>query len=102
MRVLVLCLVLLAVGSANEVDAQSEVVFGAPERLLTNGRTFSDIKYPSPVLYDVDGDRRRELVVGDLRGNLWFCNPDGSGPDTAWGLKEVSLSKGQVLKFSNW
>ncbi|MBX3472993.1 MAG: hypothetical protein KF754_01255 [Planctomycetes bacterium] len=58
-----------------------------------------DRLYPSPALYDVDGDGVKDLVVGDLFGNLTWCKggKDGWGADQA-----LNGADGKPLKFNNW
>ena len=58
--------------------------FDLPEPITAAGETFEKIIYPTPVLHDVDGDERRELIVGDLMGNVWVHEADGAASGTTW------------------
>ena len=67
----------------------------AGDKFLGEGRY-----YPSPVMHDIDGDKRPDLVIGDLMGRVTFA------PGTAHAAfgAEVKLKSrsGDDLKFSNW
>lgn len=55
--------------------------------------------YPSPALHDLDGDGIKDLVIGDLFGNLTWCKggKEGFGEE-----KQLMAQDGKPLKFSNW
>jgi len=55
--------------------------------------------YPSPVLHDLDGDGKQELLVADLFGNVTYSTRTGDG----WGEEKVlKAADGKPLKFHNW
>ncbi|MBE7491056.1 MAG: hypothetical protein HS108_04780 [Planctomycetes bacterium] len=63
---------------------------------VLNGR---ERYYPSPALHDVDGDGVKDLVIGDLFGNLTWCR----GGKDGWGEeKTLNGADGKPLKFNNW
>ena len=80
-----------------------DAAFEAPVELTAGDKTFSDILYPTPVLYDVNGDGQRELVVGDLIGYLHVAERLSPADPLAWGAaKKMTATDGKELKFSNW
>ena len=80
--------------------------FAAPERLLADGRPINaeeGMLYPSPVLFDVDGDGQDELVCGDLWGHLWVHESAAEAGEPAWLAPEkLKSADGEVLKVPNW
>lgn len=76
----------------------------APARRISAQDAFagSERLFPSPVLFDVDGDGHRDLVVADLRGSLTVAPGLAEAPGRFG--KEVPLEKsdGNQLDFSNW
>ena len=77
--------------------------FAAPRKLLAgdayagHGRLF-----PSPVLYDVDGDERADLVIGDLIGKVTWARASPSEPGIFEKEQAFLMRDGEPLKFSNW
>ncbi|MCC6465936.1 MAG: hypothetical protein IT463_11405 [Planctomycetes bacterium] len=88
--------------AATPLAAQS---FEAPTRIKA-GEKFAghelggrDRLYPSPALHDLDGDGKREIVIGDLFGGLTYLSPTKDG----WGEEKVlNGADGKPLKFNNW
>lgn len=78
--------------------------FSPPVRLLAGG-VFAGAsrQYPSPVVQDVNGDGRADLVLGDLTGRISVSlrlGGDGApsfGPETP-----ILTSDGEELAFRNW
>lgn len=75
--------------------------FAAPVRLkageafLGQGRLF-----PSPVYHDLNGDRRTDIVVGDLAGRLTVAHRTGAA---AFGKEEKVLgADGKQVDLQNW
>ncbi len=82
--------------------------FEAPFRLMVGDSPLNVAAkqmYPSPAMFDVDGDGRVELVVGDIFGSLnVYQNESKSGAgDPVWS-KHVGLktADGAKIKVSNW
>lgn len=58
--------------------------------------------YPSPVLHDMNGDGRADLVIGDLRGHLTVSLRQ-PGDALIWAAETKLLaSDGELLDFHNW
>ncbi|MDP7033286.1 MAG: hypothetical protein QF752_02210 [Planctomycetota bacterium] len=77
--------------------------FGAPEELTANGKPIRGISYPSPTLHDIDGDSRRELLIGDLRGYIHVSQPNKDSSDLKWSERQkLNAADGKPLKLNNW
>jgi len=87
-------------GWADDETRGSEPSFAAPVRIMAGGKFLGEGRlYPSPVLHDINGDGKPDVVVGDLRGIVTVA------PRTADSLgAEVPLKnkQGEQLKFYNW
>jgi hypothetical protein len=97
MRLVALPLVLLATATAvaQSPSFASPVRLKAGDAFLGQGRLF-----PSPVYHDLDGDRRADLVVGDLRGHLTVAS---RGEGATFGKEEKVLgADGKILDLQNW
>lgn len=97
-------LVSLALALPPLTPPQEAARFAAPVLLTEAGAPLGrGLLYPSPALFDVDGDGAAELVLGDLIGNVWK-HERSEGEDTlAWSKRErVQASDGKDLKFNNW
>jgi hypothetical protein len=93
---------MLVLQAAAAVPALDVAQFEAPVRLLADGRALNEIEqtlYPSPVLFDFDGDGARELVVGDLFGRIWIYESRG---DVAWSAPRNPQVAGAELRLPNW
>ena len=100
-------LLLLAGGDAESkpiVPVADEGKFAKPVMLMTGDKPAGrGLLYPSPALFDVDGDGSKDLVMGDLRGFLHVANRAPGAGDHGW--SETTLLKdkeGKDIKFSNW
>ena len=59
--------------------------------------------YPSPALFDLDGDGVLEMIVGDLFGNLMVSKRVPGDDRLAWTRAEpMEGADGKPLKFNNW
>jgi hypothetical protein len=59
--------------------------------------------FPSPVLFDLDGDGRAEMVVGDLVGKLLVSRRASGDDPLAWTVAEpLRGADGNPLVFHNW
>ena len=91
--------------TAPVMAADARPAFAAPVRLLAAGQPVNlveEMPYPSPVLFDVDHDGRRELVCGDLWGYLWVYEDVGEAGDVEWGAAKKLQVDGEDLKVPNW
>ena len=99
-----IALVLFATTSwAQTTEQSSSTRFEAPVELTANGKPMRGISYPSPTLYDLDGDSERELLIGDLRGYIRVSQPGVEETGLAWSEQEyLQSSSGKKLKLNNW
>ncbi|MHC4933242.1 MAG: hypothetical protein ACYTGV_13745 [Planctomycetota bacterium] len=84
-------------GIADEID---NAQFAAPKRIQAGEAFLGEGRlYPSPVLHDVDGDGKSDIVVGDLFGKVTVALR-ASG---AFAAETPLLDRdGKPLKFHNW
>lgn len=81
--------------------------FAAPQLLMVGDKpmnTAAGQMYPSPSVYDVDGDGQDELVLGDIWGTLdVFENVNDAGGDPVWSeFSPLENTDGDEIKVSNW
>lgn len=81
------------------VSVLADATFDDPVEVLAGDEKIKLI-YPTPVLQDLDGDGTRELVLGDLRGQLLSC--EAGDTDTNWKAKVTFETNGKPLKLNNW
>ena len=87
------------------LDLSQEAQFAAPVRLLAAGAPVNHVEempYPSPVVFDIDRDGKRELICGDLWGYLWVYENEGQEGDLHWSAPRKLTADGEVLKVPNW
>jgi hypothetical protein len=83
-------------------DGDASDRFEEPVELLTNGASIDSVMYPSPTLYDLDGDGKRELVIGDIFGSIHSCIKS-DGKTNAWGeMVKLKSVDGKPLQLNNW
>jgi hypothetical protein len=82
-------------------DSDGSVRFAAPKRIQAGGAFLGEGRlYPSPVLHDIDGDGRADVVVGDLFGRVTVAHRSS---DRSFSSEEKLKAKnGKELKFHNW
>jgi hypothetical protein len=101
-----LALTMCALGAnsaAQGTEQATHARFDAPVELTADGKPMRGILYPSPTLHDIDGDHRRELLIGDLPGYIRVAQPGAKRGGTAWGELEFLQSKDKKrLKLNNW
>ena len=83
-------------------------LFEHPVQINADGKplnTVAKTRFPSPGIFDVDGDGTAELVIGGLMGSVGVYenqNTSGKG-DPVWGPRdEFKDSKGKTIRTSNW
>ena len=99
-----LVIALLAAGGPEptmDTPSGKRAAFEAPVQLMAGDRPMGSGRlYPSPAMLDVDGDKRADLVIGDLFGKLTVSR---RGAGEAWGeSKPLKGADGKQLKFHNW
>ena len=97
--------VLLALASSSHlVDNDDVPTFAAPVRLMAGDQHMGQGRlYPSPTLFDLDGDGVSEMIVGDLFGNLTVSKRIAGEDTLAWTAPEpLKGADGEPLEFSNW
>jgi hypothetical protein len=91
--------------TVSAVAEQPKTLFEPPVRLMSEGMPINQkekLLYPSPVLLDLNGDKRKVLVVGDLWGKLRVYPPTGKRGDLTWGPGKNLQVKGKDLVVPNW
>jgi hypothetical protein len=90
-----------AEASADEMDRPR---FAAPVRIRAGDAFLGAGRlYPSPVVHDVDGDRRPDIVVGDLFGKVTVApRTAAKAPVTFAAERPLNGRDGKPLKFHNW
>ncbi|MFT6108999.1 MAG: hypothetical protein ACJA2W_001912 [Planctomycetota bacterium] len=82
---------------------QDRAIFAEPEPLLEGKLVLgAKLRYPSPRLYDLDGDGAAEMVVGDLSGRLHVATKRNGGSGRRWNKLAPLTTDGTELKFHNW
>jgi len=98
----------LATAVAVALAARAEeprALFDPPVRLTSDGAPVNQAEkllYPSPVLLDLNGDKQKVLVVGDLWGKLRVYQPTGKRGDLNWGTGKNLQADGKDLVVPNW
>ena len=91
---------------ADAKTAFESAIFESPVRLMKDGKPIAHrASFPSPAIYDVDGDGADELLVGSLRGTIdVFENVNESKDgDPVWGDRvNLEDSAGKKIKVTNW
>ena len=78
--------------------------FAAPVRLMAGGKLLGwNRLYPSPVLHDMNGDGRLDVVVGDLFGRMTVAPRQPGDDPRAFGAETpLAGADGKTLDFHNW
>ncbi len=94
--------------SGSAVALPTNEHFMAPRLVMVGDKalnTSAKQMYPSPAIYDIDRDGKPNLVVGDIRGRLFYYanqNPSGTG-EPVW-AEPIQLTQhdGELLLVPNW
>ena len=85
-------------------DSTRAAKFAAPVRVNAGSALMGTERlYPSPVLHDMNGDGRADIVLGDLWGKLTVAPRLAADGAPAWGPDtKLAARDGKDLDFSNW
>jgi hypothetical protein len=98
-----LSLLALSITILAHADETERVRFAAPKRIMAGDKFLGEGRlYPSPVLHDMDGDKRADLVVADLFGNVTVAKRAANPPMAFAAEGKVMDRDGKPLKFHNW
>lgn len=86
---------LTSIASAQGTRFAEPVQVSAGSKLLGKGRL-----YPSPATYDINGDGRHDVFIGDLIGHITYALRQADG--TFGDEQKLKDAKGKVLDFGNW
>ena len=90
-------------GSPGWADETGAARVAAPERIRAGDAFLGAGRYyPSPVLYDVDGDQRLDIVVGDLMGRVTVARRWAGKAPAFLAEKPLPDRDGKPLRFHNW
>ena len=83
-------------------ETEQRVRFAEPVRIKAGSKFLGENRlYPSPVLHDVDGDKKIDVIVADLVGRVTVAHRAGAAP--VFKQEQPLLdSKGEQLSFHNW
>ena len=97
----------ISLTKSNNVVNNSNIL-DRPIRISVNDAPLSSEakkRFPSPAVFDVDGDGSKELVIGELMGEVGVyanLNTSGAG-DPVWGSrKALNDSKSESITTPNW
>ena len=82
-------------------------LFEAPFRLTVDGKPLQQAndRFPSPAMYDIDGDGTNELIIGGLRGEVEVFRNSSSATkgDPIWEAGEpLEDCDGRSIELTNW
>lgn len=85
----------------------SRDLFEPPVRLMVGDHPLNAEArqmYPSPAMFDVDGDGAAELIVGDIFGSLNVYENRNTGPgDPLWSPpRALESADAKPISVSNW
>lgn len=96
------------VNSGVEASSDDAGIFDRPIQICVNDAPLNakaKRAFPSPAIFDVDGDGNTELVIGDLMGGVGVytnLNTSGTG-DPIWSSrKDLEDFEGNPINTPNW
>jgi len=97
----------LLMGLACALDGSSNTVDGLlpPVRLTAAGEIIDVgdcIAHAGPNLFDLDGDGKQDLLVGDFVGHMHFYRNTGTNAVPAYADGQKLEANGEVIKIPNW
>lgn len=97
-------LVLTGLPQATDEGGEDGAAFAEPVRLFAGDAPMGQGRmYPSPALYDLDGDGVDELILGDLFGALTVCRRQPGDLQRGWSeASALDGASGEPLRFDNW
>jgi hypothetical protein len=102
---IVLTLATAVILTQTALAEQPKALFEPPVRLMSEGMPINErekLLYPSPVLLDLNGDKQKVLVIGDLWGKLRVYQPAGKRGELTWGKGTNLQARGKDLVVPNW
>ena len=91
--------------NSNKIVFDNEL-FEAPVRLMSDGKPLeARDPFPSPAIYDIDGDGVNEMTIGGLRGNIEIfedSNKSGQGEPIWESRGSLKDSDGKRIQLTNW
>jgi len=97
-----------APASAAAVTLPTSEHFMAPRMVMLGDEPLNSSTnqmYPSPAIYDIDGDGKPNLVVGDIRGRLFYYanqNQSGTGEPVWTAPIQLTQHDGEAVSVPNW
>ena len=84
--------------NSSQSGLQSPTRIRAGRAFLGEGR-----KYSSPTAYDINGDGKVDIFIGDLEGSMTLAKGAKKGKNVQFGKeKPAKNSQGGQLTFNNW
>ncbi len=76
--------------------------FHGPVALTAGGKALEGILYPSPTIFDVDGDGADELMIGEIFGSITISERATGEDPLAWDKAKKMMTGGKPIKLNNW
>ena len=102
------CFFAISSENSSESGPNNSNTLDHPIRISANGvplNSEEEKRFPSPAVFDVDGDGSNELIIGDLMGGVGVytnLNTSGAGAPVWSARKTLDDSQGNAIITSNW